>query len=251
MAHFAKEEGVYANPVPRLGDPDAKMYVTTGLLAINVIVYLAMLFEGGSITDPSGEILVRFGGSWGPYTLFTQPWRLLTYNFVHSGIIHIGFNMWCLWDLGNLAERIYDRWVYFLIYMCCGVAGGLAASLFSFRGVTVGASGAIFGIAGALISALYLGKLPVAKHAVQGILKSLMFFAGYNLLFGMIVPHISNSAHMGGFITGLVLGAVTARSLTEPSPKRQVWSFIAIAACGIVLVGGFFFVRSVFMRYVG
>jgi hypothetical protein len=93
--------------------------------------------------------------------------------------------------------------------------------------------------------------LPVAKHAVQGILKSLMFFAGYNLLFGMIVPHISNSAHMGGFITGLVLGAVTARSLTEPSPKRQVWSFIAIAACGIVLVGGFFFVRSVFMRYVG
>ena len=251
MARFGREEGTYVNPVPRLTDPNAKLYVTTGLLALNVIVYLAMLFEGGSITDPSGEILVRFGGSWGPYTLFTQPWRLLTYNFVHSGIIHIGFNMWCLWDLGGLAERIFDRWVYLLTYLCCGVAGGLAASLFSFGGVTVGASGAIFGIAGALISALYLGKLPVARHAIQSTLRSLVFFAGYNLVFGMIVPHISNSAHMGGFITGLILGAVLARSLTIPSSQRQVWSLAAIAGYSLVLLGGFFFVRSLFIRFAG
>ena len=72
MAQFAKEESVYANPVPRLADPAAKMYVTTGLLAINVIVYLAMLFDGGSITDPSGDILVRFGGSWGTLTIIVS-----------------------------------------------------------------------------------------------------------------------------------------------------------------------------------
>jgi rhomboid protease GluP len=166
MARFGREEGTYLNPVPRLTDANAKLYVTTGLLALNVIVYLAMLFEGGAITDPSGEILVRFGGSWGPYTLFTQPWRLLTYNFVHGGIIHIGFNMWCLWDLGGLAERIFDRWVYLLTYLSCGVAGGwLLLSLFRW-----GHSGGFRGNlrnAGALMSALYLGKLPVARHAIR------------------------------------------------------------------------------------
>jgi rhomboid protease GluP len=141
--------------------------------------------------------------------------------------------------------------VYFLVYICCGVAGGLAASLFSYGGVTVGASGAIFGLAGALISALYLGKLPVAKHAMQGTLRSLVFFAGYNMLFGFIVPQISNSAHMGGFITGLALGAVMARSLTAPSGKRQIWALVSIAVCGFVLVGAFFFIRSLFIRFVG
>ena len=251
MARFAKQEGIYANPIPRLTDPDAKVYVTIGLLAINVIVFLAMIFSGGNPMNPTGEILMRFGGSWGPYSLFTQPWRLLTSVFVHGGLIHIGFNMWCLWDLGGLAERIFDRWVYLLIYICCGLAGSLAASFFSFGALTVGASGAIFGIAGALISALYLGKLPVSKHAIQSTLKSLVFFAGYNLLFGAIVPHISNSAHLGGFVTGLALGAVMAPSLTTPSAKRQVWALIAIAGCSLVLLGGFFFIRNIFTRMVG
>ena len=101
------------------------------------------------------------------------------------------------------------------------------------------------------MSALYLGKLPVARHAIQSTLRSLVFFAGYNLVFGMIVPHISNSAHMGGFITGLILGAVLARSLTIPSSQRQVWSLAPIAGYSLVLLGGFFFVRSIFIRFAG
>jgi rhomboid protease GluP len=249
MAQYATKQD--STPMPRLTDAHAKLHVTNVLLAINVIVFLAMLFEGGSITNPSNDILMRFGGSWGPSSLGAQPWRLLTSVFVHAGIIHIGFNMWCLWDLGGLAERIFDRWVYFLVYLCCGVAGSLAASLFSYGGVTVGASGAIFGIAGALISALYLGKLPVSKRAIESTVKSLVFFAGYNLLFGAIVPQISNSAHLGGFITGLALGAVMARTLTTPSTKRQVWALIVIAGCSLALLGGFFFIRSLFVRFTG
>ncbi len=249
MARYAKEEGVYANPVPRLTDPDAKAYVTTALLALNVVVFLAMVFSGASPLQPGTDVLRRFGGSWG-YALFAQQWRLLTATYVHAGIIHIGFNMWCLWDLGGLAERIYDRWVFFLIYTCCGLAGSLAATWSQPRAITVGASGAVFGLAGALISALYLGKLPVSKFAIQSTLKSLLMFAGYNLVFGAIVPYISNSAHIGGFVTGLALGAVLAPSLTSPSPKRQLWSFAAIAVCGLLLYGGFTFIRYIFIRAV-
>jgi rhomboid protease GluP len=176
---------------------------------------------------------------------------LLTYNFEHSGFIHIGFNMWCLWDLGNLAERIFDRWVYFLVYICCGVGAGLAATFFSYGNVTVGASGAIFGIAGALISALYLGHLPVSQQAIRGTVKSLVLFAGYNLAFGFIVPQISNSAHIGGLVTGLALGAVMAPSLILPSGKRTAWAFLAIAACSLILLGVFVFMRNMDVTIVG
>jgi len=106
-----------------LTDAHAKSHVTMGLMAINLIVFLAMVFSGASPINPGGEALARFGGSWG-YSLFAQQWRLLTANYVHAGIIHIAFNMWCLWDLGGLAERIFDRW-----FISCStlVAGWLEA----------------------------------------------------------------------------------------------------------------------------
>lgn len=250
MAHFARQEGVYANPVPRLTDPDAKAYVTTGLLVLNGIVFLAMTFSGASPLDPTTADLRRFGGSWA-YALFAQQWRLLTATYVHAGIIHIGFNMWCLWDLGGLAERIFDRWVYFLIYTCCGLAGSLAATWSNPGAITVGASGAVFGLAGALIAALYLGKLPISRQAMQGTLKSLLMFAGYNLVFGILVPYISNSAHIGGLVTGLALGAVLAPSLTLPSPRRQLWSLAVLAGCALILYGEFAFLRQLFIRAAG
>src|SRR5947207_14368958 len=119
MAQYARRED--STPVPRLTDADAKAYVTTGLMAINIIVFIAMIFSGASPMNPSNDILINFGATFGPYTLSSQPWRMLTYAFAHGGIIHIGFNMWCLWDLGGLAVRIFDRWVYFFVYICCAV----------------------------------------------------------------------------------------------------------------------------------
>ena len=106
---------------------------------------------------------------------------MLTSNYLHIGFLHILFNMWCLWDLGNLAERIFDRWTYVLTYTMCGLAGSLASLWWHPLVVGAGASGAIFGLAGALIAALYLGHLPIPKQAVQRTLRSLVIFAGYNL----------------------------------------------------------------------
>ena len=117
--------------------------------------------------------------------------------FIHGGILHIAFNMWCLWDLGALCESLYGRWTYFAIYMITGVGGGLASLAWNPGTFSVGASGAIFGLAGALIASFYLGEFSLPRAAIKGTLMSLLFFAGFNLFFGML-PGIDNSAHIGG-----------------------------------------------------
>jgi rhomboid protease GluP len=188
-----------ATPPPvRIRQP---FLVTQAIVGINVLVFLGMVLSGVSLTSPTPLQLVTWGANFAPLSLGSQPWRMLSSNYVHIGIIHIFFNMWCLWNLGRLAEQIFDRWTYLLVYTASGIAGSLASLWWHPQGIGAGASGAIFGLAGGLIAVLYLGKLPIAKEALKPILKSLISFAAYNLFFGL-VPGIDNSAHLGGLATG-------------------------------------------------
>jgi rhomboid protease GluP len=213
--------------------------LTRALVWINVAVFAAMTLTGVSPLGPTSADLLRWGGNIGPLSLGSQPWRLLTANYLHAGIIHLGFNMWCLWNLGMLAERIFDPWTYLLIYTASGVAGSLASAWGHPMIVGVGASGAIFGLAGALIAALYLGRLPIPEGALRGTLKSLLSFAGYNLLFGAVVPGIDNLAHIGGCLTGAALGAVLARVLLSPPQARAARRRIVFIAASIGLFAWF------------
>jgi rhomboid protease GluP len=124
--------------------------------------------------------------------------------------------MWCLWNLGLLAEPIFGRLAYFLLYTACGLAGSLLSLAWNPWVSSVGASGAVFGVAGALIAALYLGKLPIDRHVLRPTLNSLLSFAGYNLLFGFIGGAagvgIDNAAHIGGILMGLALGALLGQT---------------------------------------
>jgi membrane associated rhomboid family serine protease len=194
--------------------------LTKIIFGINLAVFIAMVFSGISPLQPTTSQLIKWGANWGPLSLGPQPWRMLTSNYVHIGIIHIFFNMWCLWNLGQLAERIFDRWTYLLVYTATGIGGSLASLWWRSLRVGAGASGAIFGLAGALIAVLYLGKLPIGKDALKPTLKSLLTFAGYNLFFGLSAG-IDNAAHLGGLATGLVLGAVLSRSIAGPVEVRQ------------------------------
>ena len=222
--------------------------VTAGIIGVNALVYVAMVVSGVSPFAPNIADLLKWGADSGIQTLTTQPWRILTSNYVHIGLLHIVLNMWCLWNLGALAERIFDRWTYFLTYTVCGIAGSIASLWWHPAGVGAGASGAIFGMAGALISALYLGHLPVHPQAMKSTLKSLLSFAGYNLFFGTVVPGIDNSAHIGGLISGLILGAVLARSLTFPPDERNSWRNWVFIAAALVLLLAFRLVRHAAMR---
>ena len=218
---------------------------TKSLIGLNVAAFLLMVLTGVSPVNPSPAELLHWGGNVGPLSLGSQPWRLLVSNYLHVGIIHLGFNMWCLWNLGALAERIFEPWTYILIYTACGLAGSLASLWGHPLVVGVGASGAIFGLAGALIGALYFGRLPVPTEAVRGTLKSLLSFAGYNLLFGAVVPGIDNLAHIGGVLAGLALGTVLAKSLMASPYARAARRHVVFVAAAIVLSMGFAMIRRV------
>jgi rhomboid protease GluP len=185
--------------------------VTRVLVGINVLFFAAMTLTGVSPLSPGPQDLLRWGANLGALSLGPQPWRLLLSNYLHAGIIHIGFNMWCLWNLGFLAERMFRPRTYVIVYTLCGLGGSVASAWFHPGVVGVGASGAIFGLAGALIAVLTRGHFNVPPEAVRATRRSLLSFAGYNLLFGAIVPGIDNMAHVGGLVTGLALGAYFAR----------------------------------------
>ena len=212
-------------------------HLTQVIVGINVLVFLAMVLSGVSLLAPTPVQLVTWGANFAPLSLGLQPWRMLASNYVHIGIIHIFFNMWCLWNLGLLAERIFDRWSYLLVYTASGIAGSLASLWWHPGGIGAGASGAIFGLAGGLIAVLYLGKLPIAKAALKPTLKSLVMFAAYNLFFGL-APGIDNSAHLGGLAAGLGLGAVLARSYSEPPEARARWrNYVAVGTTLLLFTG--------------
>jgi rhomboid protease GluP len=219
--------------------------ITTTLVGMNVAVFAVMALTGVSPAAPTSVQLLKWGANWGPLSLGAEPWRILASNYIHGGIIHIALNMWCLWNLGFLAERVFDPWTYVLTYTFCGLAGSLASLWWHPMAVGVGASGAIFGLAGALIAALYLGHLPISKQAIQGTLKSLLTFAGYNLFFGAVARGIDNSAHIGGLLAGLALGAVLAKHLTAAPEIREGWRRGVFLAAAVVLSVAFMLVKHV------
>lgn len=223
------------------------MPVTTVLVGLNVLVFLLMVLSGASFTKPEFQQLVKWGADYGPLTFGAhQYWRTLTSNYVHFGILHIAVNMWCLWNLGMLVERIFDRWTYVLLYTACGIGGSILGLWVHPTAVEAGASGAIFGIADALIAALYLGRLPVPPSALKATLKSLVLFAAYNLFFGLL-PGISNAAHVGGLITGLGLGASLAPRLTAPPDERNSWRRWIFIVAAVLLFALFQVVRRAVM----
>jgi rhomboid protease GluP len=194
-----------------------------------------MAFTGVSVLEPNTQQLLKWGANWGPMSLGPQPWRVLTSNYLHIGIIHIFFNMWCLLNLGALAERIFDRWSYILVYTASGLAGSLASLWWHPMAVGAGASGAIFGLAGAVMAALYLGKLPLPREALKSTMKSLLMFIGYNLFFGL-AGGIDNAAHIGGLLGGAALGAFFSGHLRDEPEARQRWRTYALVGTGTIFV---------------
>jgi membrane associated rhomboid family serine protease/cytochrome c-type biogenesis protein CcmH/NrfG len=234
------KQPVMAAPWVRRGD--STITLTRVIFGVNIAVYLAMSLAAGSPMDFPGRITVHFGANYGPYTLSGEWWRLFTYMFLHGGPMHILFNMWCLWDLGQLCESLYGRWTYAAIYVITGVAGGLASVAWNPAVLSVGASAAIFGLAGALLASFYLGEFSLPRAAISPVLRSLLFFIGFNVLFGAGFNFfagssggIDNAAHAGGLVSGLALGALIARIAPQHDAPLRRASVVGVVALGVLL----------------
>jgi rhomboid protease GluP len=229
--------------VPWKRSQSSSMMVTQAIFGINVAVFLAMVFAGVSMLDnPSGLDLVHWGANYGRYTLGGQWWRLLTCIFVHGGLLHIAFNMYWLWNLGTLAESLYGSWTFAVLYLISGLSASLGSLIYNPAILSVGASGAIFGIAGALIASFYLGEFSLPRPIVSGTLRNIIIFAGVSLVFGAMSSGTDNAAHIGGLLMGLLLGALVAKvAPTQDDVLRR----IGVLLVGAVLVVG----AATWLRY--
>jgi rhomboid protease GluP len=224
-------------PPPWLRRQDSSNVVTKAIFGINVAVFLGMLLAGVSMLDnPAGQDLVHWGANYGPFTLGGEWWRLVTCVFVHGSLLHIAFNMWCLWDLGSLAESLYGHWTFAVVYLLAGISGSLGSVIWNPNVLSVGASGAIFGIAGALIASFYLGEFSLPRAAIMGTLRSVVIFVGYNLVFGAMMSRVDNAAHIGGLIAGLILGALIAKAAPDQGNLSRRLAVLALAF--VVICGG-------------
>jgi rhomboid protease GluP len=205
---------------------------TIVLIALNTLVYLMMVMEGHRFLTFDSELLLNWGANSGALTSSGQWWRLVTSTFEHGGLLHIALNMWCLYNLGWLAELLFGRTRFTLLYLMCGIGGSLGSICWHGNGVSVGASGAIFGVAGALIPAMLLHSNQRLRALLKGQLTSIALFVFYNLAFGAAASGIDNAAHIGGLLTGLILGVAYPTGPTE----RRGWIRVAAGTLAMLLV---------------
>jgi rhomboid protease GluP len=227
------------------------------LLGINCAVFLGMLLTGASFLAPNTEQLLTWGANSGPYVLVGgQWWRLITAMFVHVGIIHIATNMWCLWNLGLLAEPLMGPMGVVAAYVLTGFAGNLLSVIVNpglamdgthivLAGpqiVGAGASGAIFGLAGVLILLLKSPLLPLPKIETKRLRWSVIQFSLLNFAIGLYTAFgpspvkIDNMAHLGGFLSGLALGVPLVPRIGAPKELFQRRRLMAVLGMGFLLI---------------
>ncbi|NWB96727.1 rhomboid family intramembrane serine protease [Pseudomonas gingeri] len=214
-------------------------WVTYGLIAINVLVYLAMCAGGVGVMAQNLPLTVKWGTNFGPYTLGGEWWRLGTSVFVHFGLIHLMLNMFSLYQIGRLAERFYGSGRFLALYLFAGVTGSIVSLLWHPTVNSAGASGAIFGVFGGLLVFVvkFRHELPTSIAVQQR--ASILVLIGYNLFYGFTHQGIDNGAHLGGLLGGTLLGLTLARPLnTTARTKVALESALFSAALAIfVLIG--------------
>jgi len=224
----------------RLARATPRVWVTPALIVANVLVWFANLASGVDPITADPRALLLWGGNYLPVTL-EQPWRLLTATLLHGGVMHLALNMWALWDAGPIAERFYGNLQFLLIYLVSGLLGSLASLFFAARmSVSIGASGAVFGVVGALLAAVVTKHQHMPPELARTMRTSTLAFVGYSLFMGFAATHIDNAAHIGGLIAGFGMASVMAEKFDWDEYRRrglQRAAFaVAIAAAALVVV---------------
>ncbi|WP_243348635.1 rhomboid family intramembrane serine protease [Parabacteroides sp. FAFU027] len=183
--------------------PQEGFFITPLLIIANFLIYLLMVINGCGFITFQGTDLLTWGANYGPYTADGEAWRLLSYMFLHGGIMHLLMNMYSLLFVGSLLEPFLGKWKYLSVYMVTGIISGIASVWWHDATVSVGASGAIFGLYGLFLSLMLLKVLP--REFSKAFLSSILIFVGFNLFAGL-AGGIDNAAHIGGLLSGALVG---------------------------------------------
>lgn len=175
------------------------------LIGINIIVFLITALLSNNIFDIDTMVLLRFGAKYNPLIYSGEVWRLLTCAFLHGGIMHIGFNMYALYVIGPQIEQIYETKNYLLIYLSSCITASLLGVIASPRTISVGASGGIFGLMGALLAFAVCERHKLEKKYVWSLIQVILI----NLVIGLSLNNIDNFGHIGGLLGGAIIGYCT------------------------------------------
>jgi rhomboid protease GluP len=192
--------------------------VTTLLLVGNLLVYITVGAIGGGWVTARAGLYAAFGANFGPLTTDGEWWRLLSSTFIHFGLLHFALNMVALWDFGRWVESLYGSLSYALLYLASGIAGSLASVAWNPWVLSAGASGAVFGVLGALLAYALKPGMGLAPQELRRHRIVALVFIGYSLAWGLVGKGIDNAAHLGGLVAGFALGFVLAR----PLPQRRL-----------------------------
>jgi membrane associated rhomboid family serine protease len=198
-----------------------KAPVTYALLGLCVFVYLGTALGTDHLFGFDSPSLIRLGSNFGPYTTDGDWWRLVTSLFLHVGFIHLAFNIWALVSFGPIVERLFGSVSFALIYLIAGVAGSLGSVIWNPAVNSVGASGAIFGLLGALIAAQLRNDGSIPSSVLRPLRYSSLIFTGCALLGGLLSSEVDNAAHLGGVAAGFLVGLLLSRPVTG---IRLKWS---------------------------
>jgi len=189
-----------------------KLYLTESIIAINIIIYIICAIANQNFFDIDLEILLEFGASNGFLVVLKDQWyRLFTSMFLHGGLMHIVMNMFSLYIVGKGVELYFSRLSYILLYIFSGIVGSMVSLFIHPGSIGVGASGAIFGIFGAIMGFFVVYRNQLASNGIK-VFKEFGVILGLNLIFGLSISSIDMSAHIGGLVVGFVGGYMISKN---------------------------------------
>jgi membrane associated rhomboid family serine protease len=223
----------------RLNELGVRGWLAPFLVLANIAVFVAMLIARKTLApalDPT--LLLDWGANFGPLTVGGQWWRLVSSMFLHADWLHLLLNMWVLWNVGRQAERLYGTPLFAFIYFASGICGSLARTVWEPGVSSVGASGAIFGVVGALLAMLLNPAARIPKSIAFAYWPSTLLFVLVNLVSGMQSPFVDNAAHIGGLLGGLAFGWLCVRPIERE--QRSALPTRSIVASGLLalVIGG-------------
>lgn len=187
--------------------PKKGFFTTPVLIHLNVLIFLLLFFFGFGFMHVKGGDLLRFGANFKPLVSEGEIWRLLSSIFLHGGFLHLLMNMMALFFAGLFLESLLGKWRLLLLYIVTGIVASVASCMWYDATISVGASGAIFGLYGYFIAAIIYQSFPYKIDS--GFLYSLLAYIGINLVMGLIGSgRIDNAAHIGGLVSGFCYGVL-------------------------------------------
>lgn len=214
--------------VPRKG-----YIITPIIIYLNIVIFIIMILSGVDFMDPDVESLINWGGNTRELSLHGEWWRLISCVFLHAGIVHLVFNMFALAYIGMHLEPKLGKFNFGASYLIAGVAASAASAWHSGFIVSVGASGAIFGMYGIFLALLTTNF--IEKEVRKALFSSIAIFIAYNLL-GGLNGSIDNAAHLGGVLSGIAMGYLLIPSLKKPQNIPFKVGTIAIFSVLVLLM---------------